>query len=426
MNKKLEVCSLLLLLLMFLTGCENISMSAKPVKIELGDIVSECNAVVKYREKILLRPVIVEDTTPPVIEAKSISFWEGDIVIADDLVEVSDFSDTSLYLLDSTNGMRLDFVTLRPGMMVMVKAVDEFENETIAEIAPQVLKKNKDNIPESRSYESTDSFPYGKLDFVDDGTYEIIKEAYDAIDWNVEFETGNIEQYDFYKKKYKELLDGKTKFLRIEKYTYSEVSEWMYLYELLNMDENYNPSDLFNGDDHGFGLFFFDVDGDELPELCVTEHVGAGAIHGAYIYKYEIDSDKIVLLKMYNGPVSQLLGTQTIGVYWEDRQFRLEKFGLDQKDEMTVEFMNDFFYSDRDSNYLVSFPVYADQDKRIELDAKVKRQGYYDESRELFFFHVTEEQYNELTNSFFDAYSELDMKREQVTYTYEELFLTFS
>ena len=425
MNKRLEVCSWVLLLLMFLNGCGDISISAKPVKIELGGIVSECNAFVKYGEKILLKPVIEEDTTPPVIEAKSISFWEGDIVIADDLVEVSDFSDTSLYLLDSTSQMQLDFATLRPGMTIIVKAVDEFGNETIAEIAPQVLKKNKDEIPESRSYESTDSFPYGKLDFVDDGTYEIIKEAYDAIDWNVEFETGNIEQYDFYKKKYKELLDGKVKFLKTEKCTYSEVREWMYLYEFLNTDENYNPSDLFDGDDYGFGLYFFDVDGDELPELCVTEHVGAGAIHGAYIYKYEIDSDRIVLLKTYNGPVSQLLGTQTIGVYWEDRQFRLEKFGLDQKDEMTVEFMNDFFYSDGDSNYLVSFPVYADWDKKIELDAKVKRQGYYDESRELFFFHVTEEQYNNLTNLFFDAYSELDMKRRQVTYTYEELFQTF-
>ena len=56
-----------------------------------------------------------------------------------------------------------------------------------------------------------------------------------------------------------------------------------------------------------------------------------------------------------------------------------------------------------------------------KLNWTVKRQGYYDESRELFFFHVTEEQYNELTNSFFEAYSELDIKRREVTYTYEEL-----
>ncbi len=455
MNKKLVIYSLLLLQLMFLTGCRDISMSAKSVKIELGDVVSEdildyvyvepnmqqkvykeaelnvleiesmivgeYNAVVKYGEKTLVVPVIVEDTTPPAIKEKKISFREGDKVIADDLVEVDDFSETSLYLLDSTSEMQLDFATLRPGMTVIVKAVDKSGNETIAEIAPQVLIKNSDRIPEARSYESTDSFPYGKLELVDDDTYEVIKDAYSVIKWDAEFETGHIEQYDFYKKKYKELLDGEVKFLKTEKYTYSEVSEWMYLYEFLSVNENYNPSDLFNGGDQGFELYFFDVDGDEAPELCVTEHVGAGAIHGAYIYKYEIDSDRIVLLKSYNGPASQLIGTQTIGVYWEDRQFRLEKFGLYPKDEMTVEFMNEFFYSDGNSNYLVSFPVYADQDKKIELDSKVKRQGYYDESRELFFFHVTEEQYNELTNSFFEAYSELDIKRREVTYTYEEL-----
>ena len=92
---------------------------------------------------------------------------------------------------------------------------------------------------------------------------------------------------------------------------------------------------------------------------------------------------------------------------------------------MTVEFMNDFFYLDGNNNYLVSFPVYTDQNKRIELGNEIKRQGYYDESRELFFFHVTKEQYNELTNSFFDEYSKLDMKQEQVTYTYKELFKAF-
>ena len=459
MNKKLVACWLLLSLLILLTGCDDILMSAKSVKIELGDVVSEdvldyvyvesgmqqkvCkkaklnileidstavgeyNAIVKYGQQVLVIPVIVEDTTPPVIEAKDIVFNEEDKVIAEDLVEVSDFSDTSLYLLDGTSGIQLNFATLRPGMTVIVKAVDEFGNETIAEIAPQVLKKNKDKIPEARSYESTDGFPYGKLDCVDNDTYEMLKEAYGKIEWNVEFKTGNIEQSDFYKRKYKELLDGKVKFLKTEKYTYSEVSEWMYLYEFLSVDENYNPSDLFNGDDYGFGLYFFDADGDALPELCIVEHVGAGAIHGVYIYKYEIDSDRIILLKTYNGPVSQLIGTQTIGVYWEDRQFRLEKFGLDPKDEMTVEFINEFFYSDGDGNYLVSFPLYANQDKQIELESKVKNQGYYDESRGLFFFHVTEEQYNELTNPFFGAYSELDMKREQVTYTYEELFQIF-
>jgi len=248
MNKKLVIYSLLLLQLMFLTGCRDISMSAKSVKIELGDVVSEdildyvyvepnmqqkvykeaelnvleiesmivgeYNAVVKYGEKTLVVPVIVEDTTPPAIKEKKISFREGDKVIADDLVEVDDFSETSLYLLDSTSEMQLDFATLRPGMTVIVKAVDKSGNETIAEITPQVLIKNSDGIPEARSYESTDSFPYGKLELVDDDTYEVIKDAYSVIKWDAEFETGHIEQYDFYKKKYKELLDGEVKFLK--------------------------------------------------------------------------------------------------------------------------------------------------------------------------------------------------------------------
>ena len=319
LNMKLVIYSLLLLKLMLLTGCADISISAKPVKIELGDgvsenildyiyvepniqqnvykeaqldvseiesmVIGEYEAVVKYREKVLIIPVIVEDTTPPVIEPLKKSFWEGDRIIADDLVEVSDYSDTSLYLFDSTSGVQMDFVTLEPGITVIVKAIDKSGNETIVEIAPQIFEKDKDEIPTERSYESTDSFPYGELDFVDNYTYEIIKEAYGNIEWDSEFETGNIEQYDFYKKKYKELLDGDVKFLKTEQYTYSEVSKWMYLYEFLGLNENYDPSDVFNGDSQGLGLIFFDVDGDEAPELCVTEHVGAGAIHDVYIFK---------------------------------------------------------------------------------------------------------------------------------------------
>lgn len=80
-----------------------------------------------------------------------------------------------------------------------------------------------------------------------------------------------------------------------------------------------------------------------------------------------------------------------------------------------------FFFSDGKECYLVSFPSYADTDRQIKLNDEVKRQGYYDESEELFFFHVTGEQYRELTDAFFKAYFEADEEREAVTYTYREL-----
>lgn len=446
---------MILMMLIILQGCGSIQLSAKEVRIELGgeaseeigDYVSvenryreefeqkalldlsgidvytvgEYQAIVTFEGEEVVIPVIVKDTTPPEIWLKDTGFKEGDVVIAEDLVDVSDYSNTSLYILSNVNGVKLNYVDLRPGITVTIEAVDIFGNETITEIVPKVSEGTREYVPEGRSYESSDSFPYEELEFIDDDVYAAIKEAYTAIEWDGEFERGNTEQYAVYKEKFKELLDGEIKFLKTERYTYSEVSDWMYLHEFLNIDENYNPAEIFDGSNQGFELYFFDVDGDKAPELCIVEKVGAGAVHGVSIYKYEIDLDRVILWKSYNGPCSGLIGTKTIGVYWEDRQFRLEKFGLNGKNEMTVEFMNEFFFSNGKDCYLVSFPNYADPAQQIKLNDEIKRQGYYDEREGLFFFHVTGEQYRELTDAFFKAYFEADEEREMITYTYEEL-----
>lgn len=455
MKRKSIINGFILLSLMFLMGCKDISISAKPVTVEVGgsipenvldyiniepefekkvckkaelDIsginimsVGEYEAVVQYGQSILIVPVRVVDTIAPVVQVKDVEFKEGDVVIAEDLVDVSDYSNTSLYILNGVNGVKLSHVVLRPGIAVTIEAVDIFGNETVTEIMPKVSEEKREYVPEGRSYESSASFPYGELELIDDDVYAVIKEAYTAIEWDGEFERGNIEQYAVYKEKFKELLDGEIKFLKTERYTYSEVSDWMYLQEFLNIDENYNPAEIFDGSDHGFELYFFDVDGDKAPELCIVEKVGAGAVRSVSIYKYEIDSDRVILWKTYNGPYSQLMGTKMIGVYWEGRQFRLEKFGLNGKNEMTVEFMNEFFSSNGKECYFVSFPNYADPAQQIKLNDKIKRQGYFDESEKLFFFHVTGEQYRELTDAFFKAYFKADEEREMITYTYEEL-----
>lgn len=249
-------------------GCKDISISAKPVTVEVGGSipenvldyiyiepefekkvckkaelnisginvmsVGEYEAVVQYGQSILIVPVRVVDTIAPVVQVKDVEFKEGDVVIAEDLVDVSDYSNTSLHILNGVNGVKLSHVVLRPGIAVTIEAVDIFGNETVTEIMPKVSEEKREYVPEGRSYESSASFPYGELELIDDDVYAVIKEAYTAIEWDGEFERGNIEQYAVYKEKFKELLDGEIKFLKTERYTYSEVSDWMYLQEFLN------------------------------------------------------------------------------------------------------------------------------------------------------------------------------------------------
>lgn len=342
MKKQFIKSGFVLLSLMLLIGCKDISMSAKPITVEVGGSIS--NNALDY---INIEPEFegkVCEKTELDISVKDVEFKEGDAVIAEDLVDVSDYSGTSLYILSNENGMKLSYVVLKPGITVTIEAVDIFGNETITEIMPKVSEKIREYVPEGKSYESSEDFPYEELKLIDDDVYAVIKEAYTAIEWDGEFEGGNTEQYIVYKEKFKELLDGEIKFLKTERYTYSEVSDWMYLHEFLKIDENYDPAEIFDGSDHGFELYFFDVDGDKAPELSVVEKVGAGAVHSVSIYKYETDSDRVILLKTYSGPYSRLIGTKMIGVYWEGRQFRLERFGLNGENEMTVEFMDEFFF----------------------------------------------------------------------------------
>lgn len=76
-----------------------------------------------------------------------------------------------------------------------------------------------------------------------------------------------------------------------------------------------------------------------------------------------------------------------------------------------------------DTNFMVSLP----RNKQLEIPTHIRRQGYFSEHGQMYFFRVTEEQFFELTNDFFDSVhlSRQYMKgREEggILYTFEELF----
>jgi len=237
--------------------------------------------------KEVIVPVNVVDHTAPIIKVKAKVFYEGDSVIADDLAEAVDNSDVTLCLLSNPGEMKMEYEILQPGSKVILKAEDEFGNETITEIVPKVLPKERSLFPAERSFEWLDDFPYGNMNYADDDIYKSIQNAYDHIEWQSDFKPGDTAQYPFYKEKYKLLLDGEVKFLKVEKYTYSEVNEQMYLYKFLGIGKDYAPDDLFDGEDNQYGLYFFDMDSDEVPELCITEKAAGACIRSCHIFKYK-------------------------------------------------------------------------------------------------------------------------------------------
>lgn len=71
---------------------------------------------------------------------------------------------------------------------------------------------------------------------------------------------------------------------------------------------------------------------------------------------------------------------------------------------------------------LVMIPEYADDSKKIEIPEEMKSEGIYARIGGNWYFRVTEEQYGELIHAYVEALNLAEEKRQEVTYSYEELF----
>ena len=127
---------------------------------------------------------------------------------------------------------------------------DNLNNETSAIIETPV-----------QAYEDYYDLPFEVLNFIDEEGYEELKQIYAQIDFTSKFEKGDMSTYDFYIKKYKQLVNNEIMFYDArwdEDYYLDQYGQ------LKNMEHSqYDP--------YKYTYFFFDIDGDSYPELGVTE-----------------------------------------------------------------------------------------------------------------------------------------------------------
>lgn len=446
MNRVKKIGILYLLILGgILAGCGKVSISAKLVEVELGEAAStnildyidvetqleetikkeaeldlsevntmnvgEYYAKVTYLEQEILIPVRVVDTTPPVIQTKKIEYITGDEVSANDLVEVADLSKVNLSI--DNEGVELETIILKPGISFIIKAVDVHGNESLVKIEPNIVDPLGENLSVDRVYDSSWDIPYTKMTFIDNNTYEFIKRAYANVDWYSEFETGDLTQYDFYKGKYKELVDNEVTFLM------PESREELYLNEL-SVIKNYDnklKEDVY--DKYVFDYYLFDMDGDNLPELCISE---IGVI---LIFKYDLEEQKIILWKEIKGSYA-LNGSRTLR--WQNSSEKVF-YKLDEKgNEVCIVcfLIKAGVYNEETGQdeivYLVTLPKYGEKDMQNEIAKEIAQQGYYTREESIYYFRVTEEQLVELTENYYEARQAALQGLKEVTYTYEGLF----
>lgn len=72
--------------------------------------------------------------------------------------------------------------------------------------------------------------------------------------------------------------------------------------------------------------------------------------------------------------------------------------------------------------YMIGLPLYFVKNEGYMFTDAMMAEAYYDEAVMVYYFRVTEEQFNELTKDYFAAAEQADENIKEVTFTYEELF----
>lgn len=182
-------------------------------------------------------------------------------------------------------------------------------------------------------------------------------------------------------------------------------SYYMKDYSAIRRGDEYDPNE--------FVYYFFDMDGDGNPELCIHDY-------GTYVFKYDMQSKEMILWLCVDGLYERIHGTLSLGNDWEGVRHWLWKLNASGEVVFDVYFLSEGFWSNGKGTFMVTVPSY--EDKEIEITMKMKKQAYFNEEDGLYYFNVTEAQYDELTKDYFQAREKSEEELEKVTYTYEELF----
>lgn len=101
----------------------------------------------------------------------------------------------------------------------------------------------------------------------------------------------------------------------------------------------------------------------------------------------------------------------------------LEKYlSYEQYDEAGNQICDTYFFfqvfNAENVLYVIRMPEYAGQEETIPEEMKV--QGAFARDFGKWYFRITEEQYDRISQPYWDAYDTADEKMKEVTYTYEE------
>lgn len=278
------------------------------------------------------------------------------------------------------------------------------QSKSLAEVFGEELDETDPLLAEwdgPREYEYMEFDENVNLPYVSESVYEVLKEAYDGIDFYGELETGDTSLYGEYLEKYHKLLQDGGSVLNKETGEEIPVTDFR---EYLG----YNDwSELY--------YYFFDMDQDAQPELIIDD------ARGCYIIDY--NSEKTEFSLWYPSMAgSRFLVLGSGKLCWNgNSSSRFCQLDREGEEELELQFWRRAI-SARVQVCLIALPNYKEADKKITVTEEMKQNGFYVRSAGQWYFRVTENQYNELTHAYWEAYHDYGLVWWEKRYSYEELF----
>jgi len=240
---------------------------------------------------------------------------------------------------------------------------------------------------------------FNEMIFAEKSIFENLKEQYNLIEFSGEFEVGDIEKYDYYIEKFYDLLNNNQRF-------FIENTKEEFLFSEYNLLQS-GTYDLNN-----YVYIFFDVDNDKEPELGVID-VGF-SIH---IFKYILSKDEFILWKDLSPSYYRLNGS--LKARYNRGGTSHIFFTLDENGEMK-EIVSFFIMVGPETIYIVSVPKNIDN---LSFGIQEnKKDAYYVEEDDSYYFRVKEEEFNQLTEDYFEAEKIAEKGIKDVSFSYDELF----
>lgn len=246
-----------------------------------------------------------------------------------------------------------------------------------------------------------------ELPYADDATYAVIKAAYEDVDFYGEYEEGDSTLYDEYKERYFELIQSAGAVLD------KETGEFISIADLPDYWGSAGPYDW-----RELEYYFFDADGDQLPELIIYDDVRA-----CHAIDYDPDTGIFMLWYPMNAPRYSVIGTRKV-VWIGETIYSFYQLDQNGEEELTFSF-SIYPWSQYIKGYLVELPNYTDDERDIVVTEEMRQFGTYARNEDSWYFRITEAQYEELTAPYWEAFDAHYEELEEVTYTYDELFADY-